>query len=378
MKRNSTKIITLLLFSIIISNCKQVAKKEVKAPLRINNIQVIGSHNSFKQKIEPALLKLIEQETSQSFEGLQYGHLSFTEQLENYNLRNLEIDIVYDPKGGRYAKPLGLELLKQKGIATQPYDKHKKLEKPGFKAIHVPDIDFRSNCLRFIDCLQEIKDWSDSHPEHVPICITSNAKSDNIDKPGFTKLLPFTTEAFNALDSEILSVFPKDRIIKPDDVRGNYNTLEEAVRSHNWPKLEDARGKVMFVLDEGGEKMEAYLKGHPSLKGRVMFVAAPPGTPQAAFIIRNYPIRDQDTIKALVKAGYMVRTRADEDTKEARKGDYTRFKAALSSGAQFISTDYYEEDKSLGTDYKIKMPNGVIARYNPVLNQEQCAGETLE
>jgi hypothetical protein len=44
----------------------------------------------------------------------------------------------------------------------------------------------------------------------------------------------------------------------------------------------------------------------------------------------------------------MVRTRSDAGTLEARKNDYTRFFAALTSNAQIISTDYYKADPSIG------------------------------
>jgi hypothetical protein len=56
--------------------------------------------------------------------------------------------------------------------------------------------------------------------------------------------------AFDSLDAAILSVFSRERIITPDKVRGKFKTLEEAVKAHNWPSLEEARGKVIFVLDE--------------------------------------------------------------------------------------------------------------------------------
>jgi len=271
-----------------------------------------------------------------------------------------------------------LELLKQQNIKAQPYDPDGVMYDPGYKVLHVPDIDFRSTCLRLTDCLQEIKDWSDAHPRHLPICITFNAKSEQIDRPEFAKILPFTPEAYDALDREILTVFPKERIVTPDDVRGEYETLDEAVRLMNWPEIDKVRGKVILVLDEKGQKMDDYVKGYPSLKGRLMFVLAAPGTPEAGFMIMNDPIANQDSIKKLVKAGYMVRTRADADTEEARNGDYTKFKAALSSGAHFITTDYYLEDKSFGTGYQIHLPGGSIARCNPIFVTEGCKAEALE
>ena len=367
-----------LILLIAFIGCKSISDKETGIQININNMQVIGSHNSYKQAIEPALLQILQKETSKSFEDLQYAHISITEQLEKYDLRNLEIDVVYDPKGGRFANPLGISILKQQGIDPLPYDPEGLMTKPGFKVMHVPDIDFRSNCLTLTQCLQEIKIWSDTHPNHLPILITMNTKSEQIDKPGFVKLLPFSKIALDSLDEEILSVIPKNRIIKPDDIRRNFKTLEAAVLKNNWPEIDSARGKFIFVLDEFGEKRKNYLEGHSSLKNRLMFVSSGPGNPEAAIIIVNDPIKNQEKIKKLVKAGYLIRTRADADTKEARKGDYTRFKAALSSGAHYISTDYYRADKNLETGYKIEFADQKVARCNPVMIPKGCNDIILE
>ncbi|MEM8892794.1 MAG: Ca2+-dependent phosphoinositide-specific phospholipase C, partial [Bacteroidota bacterium] len=159
----------------------------------------------------------------------------------------------------------------------------------------------------------------------------------------------------------------EDRIIKPDDIRGGYATLEDAALAGNWPKLEESRGKFLFVLDEGPQKRAVYLKDHPNLLGRVMFVDADPGDPAAAFIIFNDPIKHLDSIQSLVRMGYMVRTRADANTLEARVGDLARLQAALKSGAQFISTDYYLDENPFGTRYKAELPNKQNWILNPVL-----------
>lgn len=367
--------VALMVCTIMVLNgCKTENKKELK----LNNIQVIGSHNSYKQAIELPLMALIEQETSKSFKQYQYTHESITSQLNDFGLRNLEIDVLFDPNGGKFAKPYGLELLKQQGVPTKPFDTLGIMNKKGFKVLHIPDIDFRTSCMLLVDCLQEIKDWSDAHSNHLPIAVTFNAKSESIDIEGFQKLLPFTSEVFDAFEDEVLSVLPKEKLIVPDDVRGNFKTLEEAVLAHNWPTLKASRGKIILVLDEGGEKRKAFIEGHPSLKGRLLFTKSDPGTPEAAFLIMNDPIKHQDSIKSLVKAGYLVRTRADADTYEARNNDYSRFKAALSSGAHFISTDYYWADPSLNNDYKIELPNKKVARCNPIFSLEECVDNSLE
>lgn len=341
-------------------------KKGLVSVVKLNGIQVVGSHNSYKKEIQPALLNLIKSENSETAMTLDYHHASITQQL-NLGLRGLELDVVNDPKGGRYANPYGNKLLTMLGIAPLPYDTSGEMIKPGFKVMHVPDLDFRSWCPTLVDGLKQIKDWSDANPNHLPIIITFNAKTDGVSRTGFVRLLPFTQATFDSLDSEISSVFSKERIITPDDVRGDYQTLNDAARANNWPLLDNSRGKIMFVLDETGQKQNIYLQGHKSLRGRVMFVNAKPGTDASAFVILNDPVRYQDSISSLVKQGYMVRTRADADTYEARSNDYKRLNAAISSGAQIISTDYYLSAKKFQTDYHVNLPGGTMMRYNPVL-----------
>ena len=82
-----------------------------------------------------------------------------------------------------------------------------------------------------------------------------------------------------------------------------------------------------------------------------MFTSSPPGSPESAFVKLNDPIADQDQISQLVAAGYIVRTRADASTVEARSGLTARRDAALASGAQFVSTDYPEPDPDFSTGY---------------------------
>ena len=145
-------------------------------------------------------------------------------------------------------------------------------------------------------------------------------------------------------------------MITPDDVRGKYKTLEEAVLKAGWPGVEESRGKVMFLLDQ--ERVgPLYTKGHPSLDGRVLFTNATPGTPDAAFVKMNDPLKGE--IQKLVRKGYMVRTMSDPGV--------TRRDAALASGAQMVSTDYPFDEKAAGSGYAVRFPEPGIARCNPVL-----------
>jgi len=330
--------------------------------LPINHIQVIGSHNSYKQPIDPALFAMIKKADSSLAQHIDYSHISLSDQL-SMGLQNLEIDVYADSKGGKYAHPKGLDWA---GSNSTPYDQEGIMKEPGFKVLHIQDIDFRSSCLTFAKCLQELKSWSNAHPGHNPVFITMNAKDETINKPGFTVPEKFTGEVFDQLDNVIITTLGKDHLITPDDVRGKNTTLESAVLKGQWPFLKKAKGKFIFILDEVGEKRAAYIQGHASLQGRVLFANAQPGTPEAAIVIMNDPEKDLHTIQELVKKGYIVRTRADADTEQARKNDKTKFEAACQSGAQIITTDYYKKSTHFPSDYVISFPGGTYFRANPL------------
>lgn len=355
------KLIIPILAALFLLSCGE--KKPAEKPLRLNQIQVIGSHNSYKIQIEKGLLEILARQDSAMAISLDYHHIPLEDQLA-LGLRNLEFDVYHDPVGGKYARPLGLALLQQEGIKPKPYDVNGDLQKSGMKMFHVQDIDFRSHHLLFQDALKSIKVWSDKHPDHTPVFITINTKDEKIPMPGFTAPLPFNKAALDSLDMEIKQVL-KDKLITPDMVRGDRASLKEAVLKDGWPELDKVKGKFMFILDQGGQKITDYLEGHPALKDRVMFVVPQEGTPESVVMIRNNAKKDLKEIKRLVEEGFIVRTRADADTKQARNNDYSFFKAAKASGAQVISTDYYIADPKLGTGYKVQFEGGSYERKHP-------------
>jgi hypothetical protein len=135
----------------------------------------------------------------------------------------------------------------------------------------------------------------------------------------------------------------------------------------------------MFLMDNGGGYRTSYLAGHPSLEDRVLFTNANPGDADAAFVKRNDALAE-DEIRGLVEAGYVVRTRADAETVQARLGDTSLRDAALRSGAQWVSTDYPAPDLAVGftTDYVVEIPGGTVARCNPVNAPVDCVSAELE
>lgn len=343
--------------------------------VHINQIQVIGSHNSYHAGFPPSARKWMEMHSPQGLHGLDYHHPPLADQLSG-GVRQIEIDVYADTKGGRYAHPAILDMVAKAGLPADPvFDPHHKMEKPGFKVLHMQDVDVRSTCMTLIDCLTDVRAWSNQHPHHLPIFILIETKEGKVrELPNATTPEPFTAPVFDALDKEIRSVFKPGEMITPDDVRGNAATLVEAVHAGKWPTLAEARGKVIFLMDQRHVE-PIYTAGHPSLRGRVLFTNAVPGAPDAAFTEENDGSLAE--INALVKQGYLVRTRSDEDTEQARTDDTTRRDLALSSGAQMISTDYPPEEPSQWTSYVVKFPDDLIARCNPVTKPAGCVDRLL-
>lgn len=305
--------------------------------LRLNEIQVLGSHNSYKQSMAAENFAALSVQNPPVAASLEYTHLPITEQLD-LGIRKLELDVFYDPDGALFP-----------GIATTGSQ---------FPVLHVQNLDDRSSCPDLLACLEEISGWSERHPDHVPIFISFNAKDSVIDQPGFLRPLPFDEDSWLAMDAEIRAVLGEE-LIEPAEV------IDEA--GLRWPTLDSVRGGFLTVLDEGGAKRAGYAS---RWRERAMFANLPETAPGAGVLIVNDPIADFDRIQSLVRRGFIVRTRADADTREARSADTQRRDRAFASGAQLVSTDYYLPASHFGTDYVVRLPDGI--RCNPILRPEPC------
>jgi hypothetical protein len=195
--------------------------------------------------------------------------------------------------------------------------------------------------------------------------------------PGATRPLPFDRQAFDALDTEILSVFQRNELITPDVVQGSYPTLSQAVAAHNWPTLGESRGKLVFVLDDTAEKTALYAGAPVGQRGQIMFITATEKSPVAAFISIPEPAQNAARITRDVRAGLMVITKADFETTEARSGSTLRRDWALASGAQIILTNFIRADSSLGT-YYVRLSSGHRAQCNVQIAPERCSGLGVE
>lgn len=344
--------------------------------LRLNQVQVLGSHNSYKRWPAQELIDLLDEYRPGWARDISYEHRPLREQLELLGLRQFELDVFADPDGGHYAEPAGGMLIDDPEIETN----RPVMSQPGYKVLHSQDTDYRSTCLTLQDCLTEIRDWSLDNPSHLPVMILIELKDTAREDWGpleYTVPIRFTQDHTVGIDADIRAVFDRDHVLTPDDVRGDSDTLEAAILTHGWPTLAQSRGKVLFALDNTGRHRDLYLQEAQNLEGRAMFVSMSPGHPAAAFIKMNNALDDAEQIRANVASGYLVRTRSDVPSHEARTGDTTRRDRAIGSGAQYISTDY-AEPSPFETGFQVQLPDGAgTARCNPVSAPAACQSDWL-
>lgn len=358
--------------------------------LPINKLQIIGSHNSYRTLTDPYIMGFLYQNAQilpPNFnpDDWDYTHEKLDVQFDEFGIRCMEFDVFNDPDGSLFFFRYGKAVVT--GDPDAGYSNIPELLSPGLKMLHYPDLDYNTNDYwTFKQGLMAVKNWSDAHPTHLPIIIMVEPKEDNphVELDGiaqmfgipnlFANTIPFTAANLATIEDEIGDIFDDDHIITPDEIRGNHSTLNQAILNKKWPRLEDARGKVMFVMLTSGNERDAYLGMYPGLQDATMFVFSDPGNPETAFVRIGDPTSNLAQIQNLVNEGYMVRTRADANTVEARYPGMTeRRDNAFASGAHIISTDYYQPDprhisgpSSGWSDYSVFFPSGELFRVNPV------------
>ncbi|NOZ02365.1 MAG: hypothetical protein GXP54_10815 [Deltaproteobacteria bacterium] len=289
--------------------------------LRVNHIQIKGTHNSFHTAPDPFVLI-----------DWDYSFAPLDVQLQDQGVRQVELDVHYTPDHG-------------------------------FDVFHLPQIDQGTTCETFVECLSIVKKWSDGHPGHHLLFILVEPK-DEIDQEKIAG-------HYDELDQEILSVWPRQRVLEPDDVRGAHATLREALETDGWPSLGETRNKAMFIMLDSGQHRDAYLALHPNLEGAVFFARGGMGETWSSVMETG----NLETIREAAMAGYLVRTTVggpDDDP----AGLGARANELLAAGAHIISTDYpaKEEDR----DWWLDLPGGTPSRCNPVTAPAECTSEAVE
>src|SRR5690242_16971479 len=111
------------------------------AQVRINQIQIIGSHNSYHAGLLPGMRAFLAKKRPEDLRGLDYAHQPLEKQFDG-GVRQIELDIFADSKGGRYADPAGPALERAAGVPVDSMENFSGASpdvmlKPGFKVMHV-------------------------------------------------------------------------------------------------------------------------------------------------------------------------------------------------------------------------------------------------
>jgi hypothetical protein len=293
--------------------------------LRLNHMQAKGTHNSYH--VAPFLPVA---------RALNYTHAPLDIQLSKQGVRHFELDV--HRCGSEHC------------------------------VFHLGFIDPYSTCNTFSDCLRVLKNWSDQNPKHHMLFVVIEPKD--------THSTPGTKVSLALLETEILSMWPRSRILTPQAVQGNAKTLRDAVTSQGWPSVEKTRGQIAFILFDEKEHRDQYCSQDPATQEKLMFVLSSAERLDAAFIRIDEPRGHETEIQELVKQGFMIRTRADADVNEPANADFSRLNAALGSGAQLISTDFPSHVD--GWEYWVDMPGGMPTRCNPVMAPSSCRPNMIE
>lgn len=315
--------------------------------LRLNHVEMLGSHNSFHLVPEPTLFAGIEAVSAELARDIEYSHRTLTEQLADFGIRQFDLDVFADPAGGLYANRAANAV-----VGLPPESGDAALDAPGFKVLHIQDFDFETTCLTLVTCLREIDTWSRANPGHLPIMVLVELKDLSVPEAAAEEGLELTIDLPWALP------------VEPDELRGDAATLAAAVGDTGWPAIDTLRGRVIVALNDAGDQRDLYIAETPVLEGRPMFTSSTPGAPDAAFVRFDDPF--DPGLDEAAAAGYLIRTRTDSPTVDARSNDAGSRDAALLSGAHFVSTDYYEPSTHFDSPSVVALPGGGVARCNPI------------
>ena len=87
--------------------------------VHLNQIQVIGSHNSYHTGFAPSERKYLETKNPKALRSLDYHHAPLGDQLSG-GVRQVEIDVFADPNGGRFAHPAIVRSVAAAGLPADP------------------------------------------------------------------------------------------------------------------------------------------------------------------------------------------------------------------------------------------------------------------
>jgi hypothetical protein len=290
----------------------------------LDAVQMRGTHNSYHQAPDFA------------FDGShEYTHVPLFQQAQDQGVRVFELDL------------------------------HNAATDDSIDVYHILAIDPKSTCPNLEDCLRTLREWSDGHPEHVPVIVWFEAKDDT------------GGAAFENLDKvdEVLRAELGYRLLTPDELQGDAASVHASIM-RGWPSLDRVRGRFIFVVLNNDEDIDQYTQGYTTTAGKAMFPRVNADrfeSPVAAFA--KLGIGEPDVVAAAHAAKLMIATNvcavndSDEECEQSRV-------SAIAQGFHMLKDDLPAPIE--GRTYYMALPEGMPVACNPVRAPEDCSAEALE
>ena len=285
-------------------------EKAFSQGVKINEIAVIGTHNSYQLRAtlpKRALMRTLQIISLGKVKNKAIFEMdTLTEQLE-HGVRNLEIDV---------------ETVDDNGNVS-------------FLVTHDPIFDNVSSCYDFEKALEEVALWSENNPNHIPVYVLVEPKGE---VPSINNMKNFSVEYAQKL-GDIAKKALGDKLLTPGMLMGNYESFQQMREDDGWPALEAVAGKVLVLLHPCGVTQD-YIDLDTTIKTQKIFPMLRPDNidkPYASFILDNDPAGAANNNKQTIdEKNLMVRSRADDySTFSDEKYDY-----ADNCGSHIITTDY--------------------------------------
>lgn len=291
--------------------------------------------------------------------------------LATHNSTHVEPDTVFDDSH-RYTHATLATQLADLGVRGFELDLHLR-EGKGLQVFHLPVIDDETTCLQFSDCLAEAWAWSRDNPCHMPLVFWLEPK-DDVDGL-VADLLPLSG-AWDLVDETIREGWPRERLLIPDDVRGDFDTLTDAIQAHGFPTLGELRGHAIFALLDSGDHRDEYLADRPTAEGRVIFPGADSAAdPWAAMFKINDAAGSAATVAELAAQGFVITSNVDGAT-ASDEDNAAKLAAAVAAGAHFLASDF--PGPVDGRAYQAAIPGGEPAGCHPFTAPDDCTSAAIE
>ena len=266
------------------------AKPEEIATLRLNQLQLVGSHNSYRRHTYKPIFDLIQSFGPTAPEGDQHpiGGLrppaACGEQLTDYGMRALELDLFNDPAGGRFYERQGLRFINEPPASNLP-----ELNEPGHEGAARPRLRLRDAPPDVRVRAARDRRRGATRPASPAGVHRDRKQGDDgrrrAHQPGSRSRAVRRGGRRRAGRRD--SVRVRVGASSADEVRGADATLDEAVTTRA------GRGRSVRAgccSSWKGRRSSPTWRAAPGLAGRLIFAQSTPGEAHAAVVFSNDPV----------------------------------------------------------------------------------------